>query len=152
MLTLPTLQAAVCDGADFLWVATRAHLGHQRIRVGRLVAGMGVCKLVPVISKDLFEDTPVSDGWCHHRFAPHEGDQMVVVKRFDHDGAALSTPQQSAPGRPRLARSSLSHGDFWDRKNANSLYVAAAVKPPCVYFSLHSGHCGTGPRWLWRLP
>ena len=127
MLPLPTLQAAVFDVADFLWVATREHLGHQLIIVGRLVAGMGVCKLVPVISKDLFEDTPVSDGWRHHRFAPNEGDQIVVVKRFYHDGAALSTPHQSSPGHPRLARSSLSNGGFWDRKNANSYTIKVLV-------------------------
>jgi hypothetical protein len=38
-------------------------------------------------------------------------------------------------------------------KNANSFYVAAVVKPSCVFFfPAFSGRCGTSPRAVWRLP
>jgi hypothetical protein len=52
------VQAAVLDIAHRLGVATHQHLGHQAIVVRRLVAWMGVWKRVPVLGKDLLEDTP----------------------------------------------------------------------------------------------
>ena len=63
-------QAAVFDIAHLLRVATRKHLGHQAIVIGRLVARMGVCKPVPVLGKDLLEDIPVPRGCCNHQVAP----------------------------------------------------------------------------------
>ena len=59
VLPLATVQAAVFDVADLLRIATRQHLGHQAIIIGCLVARMGVLKGVPVLGKDLLEDTPV---------------------------------------------------------------------------------------------
>jgi hypothetical protein len=47
MLALSTVQAAVFEGTHLFRVATRQHLGHQVIIVGRLVARMGACKPVP---------------------------------------------------------------------------------------------------------
>ena len=62
MGALATPQAAVCDIAHLLRVATRQHFGHQALVVGRLVVGMCVGKRVPVISKNLLEDTPGPKG------------------------------------------------------------------------------------------
>jgi hypothetical protein len=85
MGALPTLQTAVFDIAHLLRVATRQHLGHQALVVGRLVAGMGVGKRVPVIGKDLLKDIPVPGGGCKHPRPPSEGgrdcDGAVVVPR-----------------------------------------------------------------------
>src|SRR6266436_7516819 len=61
-------------------VATRQHLGHQVIIIGRLVARMGACKPVPVLSKDLLEDVPVPRGLCQHRVAPSWGVRIFAVK------------------------------------------------------------------------
>src|SRR6266852_9338189 len=120
MLALATLQAAVFDIAHLLWVATRQHLGHEAIVVGRPVARMGVGKRVPVIGKDLLEDAPVPRGLGHHRVAPSWGVGIVAVQRFYHASSTSSTPHQSSPGHPHPTRCSLSHGDFWDWENANS--------------------------------
>src|SRR5262249_32992914 len=66
MLTLSTVQAAVFDVPHLFRVATRQHLGHQVIIVGRLVARMGAGEPVPVRSKELLEDTPVPRrGYTH---------------------------------------------------------------------------------------
>src|SRR4029450_7978877 len=92
MGALATPQAAVFDIAHLLRVATCEHLGHQALVVGRLVAGMGVGKCVPVLGKDLLEDTPVSRGVGHHRVTPSGGDDLLVMKRLYHASAASSTP------------------------------------------------------------
>jgi hypothetical protein len=60
------------------------HLGRKAIIVGRLVARLGVLKLVPVIGEDLLEDAPVPRGLCHHRVAPSWGVGMFAVQRFYH--------------------------------------------------------------------
>jgi hypothetical protein len=59
VLALATLQAAVLNIAHLVWIPARQHLGHQAIIVGRLVAWMRVLKGLPVIGKNLLEDTPV---------------------------------------------------------------------------------------------
>jgi hypothetical protein len=40
---------------------------------------MGTLKRVPVIGKDLFEDTPVPRGCCQHPRPPREGLGIVTV-------------------------------------------------------------------------
>src|SRR5215470_15026836 len=92
MGALATPQAAVFDIAHLFRVATRQHLRHQALGVGRLVARMGVGKRVPVIGKELLEDTPVPRGLYQHRLAPSWGHQLVAVKRLYHASAASSTP------------------------------------------------------------
>ena len=82
MGALATLQAAVCEVAYLLRVATREHRGHQAIVVGGLIPRMGALKRVPVIGKDLLEDTPVPRGLCHHRVAPSWGDKAISRKNF----------------------------------------------------------------------
>src|SRR5215470_1850234 len=94
MLALSTVQAAVFDVPHLCRVATRQHLGHQVLRVGRLVAWMGVLKRLPVIAKDLLKDTPVSGGCCKHPRPPSEGDGIVTVPWLYHGSSALSTPPQ----------------------------------------------------------
>src|SRR5215468_9899124 len=81
MGTLATPQAAVFDIAHLRRVATRQHLGHQALVVGRLVAGMGVGKSVPVLGKDLLEDMPVSRGVGHHRVPPSVGSWKINYVR-----------------------------------------------------------------------
>src|SRR6266568_7085730 len=123
MFPLYTLQAAVFDGTHLFRVATRQHFGHQGIIVGRLVAWMGVLKLVPVIGKDLLEDAPVPRGLCHHRVAPSWGVGMAAVKRFYHGSPASSTPHRSSPGHPHPPLLSLSDGDFRGLENAFSYTI-----------------------------
>src|SRR5713101_620006 len=82
---------AVAAHAHLVRVATRQHLGHQAIVVGGLIPRMGALKRVPVIGKDLLEDTPVPRGLCHHRVAPSWGDDLLTVKRLYHASSASST-------------------------------------------------------------
>src|SRR5712691_12320080 len=103
MGALTTPQAAVFDIAHLFRVATRQHLGHQALVVGRLVAGMSVGKRVPVIGKNLLEDTPVPRGVDHHRVTPSGGDERLVMKRLYHASAASSTPTPPVPGQPSPA-------------------------------------------------
>ncbi len=70
VLPLAPVQAAVCNRAHLLRVATSEHLGHQAIIVGCLVARMGMCELLPVLGTDLLEDVPVPRGCCKHEGAP----------------------------------------------------------------------------------
>src|SRR5262245_2838867 len=86
------------DIAHLLLVATHQHLGHQAIVVGCLRARIGALKLIPMISKDLLEDTPVPRGLCHHWVAPSSGDDLFVVKRLYHASSASSTLHQPVPG------------------------------------------------------
>src|SRR6266851_7036102 len=81
---------------------------------------MGVLKRLPVIGKDLLEDTPVPRGCCNHRVAPSGGDTIVTVQRLYHALAASSTPHRPVYGPPQPPRSSLINGSFRDRKNAFS--------------------------------
>src|SRR6266487_564800 len=153
MGALATVQTAVFDIAHQVRVTTREHLGHQAVVIRRLIPWMGVLKRLPMIGKDLLEDTPVPRGFGHHRVAPSEGDMIVTVKRLYHGLAASSTPHRAIHGHPHPARSSLLNGSFRDRKNEKSFYVAAVVKPPCVFFfPACSGRCVTSPRAGSRLP
>src|SRR5215471_13615268 len=120
VLSLTTLLAAVCDIAHLFRVATRQHLGDQASGVRRLIPRMGVLKRLPVIGKDLLEDTPIPRGFGHYRVAPSEGDMIVTVKRLYHGLAAASTPHRPIHGHPQPPRSSLINESFRDRKNAKS--------------------------------
>src|SRR5215216_7974342 len=77
---------------------------------------MGTLKRVPVLSKDLLEDTPVPRGCCNHRVAPSWGDTIVMVQRLYHGLAASSTPHRPVYHHPPLLPSSLSYRDFWAEK------------------------------------
>src|SRR5215475_16111313 len=123
MLALSTVQAAVFDVPHLFRVATRQHLGHQVIIVGRLVARMGVCEPVPVLSKDLLEDTPVPRGLYQHRLAPSWGHQLVAVKRLYHASAASSTPARPGPGNLSPASFILELWGLLDRKNEKSYAI-----------------------------
>src|SRR6266568_1377669 len=123
MLALATVQATVFDVPHLFRVATPQHLGHQAIIIRRLVTRMGVLKRVPVIGKDLLEDTPVPRGCCNHRVVPSGGDTIVTVQRLYHGLPASSTPHQPVYGHPHLPRSSLINGSFRDWKNAFSYTI-----------------------------
>src|SRR5262245_50055758 len=103
MGALATPQAAVFDIAHLFRVATRQHLGHQALVVGRLVAGMGVGKRVPVLGKNLLKDTPVPRGLCQHQVVPSRGDDLLMMKRLYHASAASSTPPPPGPRQPSPA-------------------------------------------------
>src|SRR6185436_12553113 len=126
MGALATPQAAVFDIAHLFRVATRQHLGHQALVVGRLVARMGVGKRVPVIGKDPLEDTPVPRGLYQHRLAPSWGHQLVAVKRLYHASAASSTPARPGPGNFSPASFILELWGLLDRKNEKSYAVEIA--------------------------
>src|SRR5262245_1514837 len=123
VLPLATLLAAVFDIAHLFRVATCQHLGYQAIVVRRLIPRMGVLKRLPVIGKDLLEDTPIPRGFGHHRVAPSEGDRIVTVKRLYHGLAAASTPHRPIHGHPQPPRSSLINESFRDRKNEKSYTI-----------------------------
>jgi hypothetical protein len=89
--------------AHLVRVATRQHLGHQAIIVGRLVARMGACKPVPVLGKDLLEDLPVPRGCCKHQGTPRWGVRMFGVQRFYRGSLASSTPHRLVPRSLSLA-------------------------------------------------
>jgi hypothetical protein len=127
VLPLATLRAAVFDIAHLVGVATPEHLGHQAVIIRRLIPRMGVAKRVPVLGKDLLEDTPVPRGCCNHRIAPSWGDTMVAVPRLYHGLPASSTPHQSSLGHPRLHHYPLSHRDLWDWENAFSYTIKNIV-------------------------
>ena len=99
-LALATVQAAGRALAYFFRGAARQHLGHQAIVVRRLVAWLGMVKRLPVVSKDLREDIPVSRGGCQHRIAPSGGDPIVTMERLSHASAASSTPYLDALRHP----------------------------------------------------
>lgn len=84
---LTPVQATVFAIADLLWIATRQPLRHQGIIVPRLRARMARSKRVPVLGKDLFEDTPVPRGCCQHLRPPREGLGIVAVPQLYHDNA-----------------------------------------------------------------
>src|SRR5437867_10325661 len=106
-------MAAIFDIAHRLRIAAPKHLGHQAIVVGRLVAGMGVLKRIPVIGKDLFEDVPVPRGCCKHQGAPSEGVGIVAVQRLYHASSALSTPPRRSRGHPHPPHLPWCYEDFW---------------------------------------
>src|SRR6266446_9450532 len=120
MLALAAVQTAILDVPDLFRIATREHLRHQTSVVRRLIPRMGVLKRLPVIGKDLLEDTPVSRGFGHHRVAPSWGDMIGTVKRLCHGLAASSTPHRPVHGYPHPPRSSLINGSFRDRENEKS--------------------------------
>src|SRR5215510_9361729 len=137
MGALATPQAAVCDIAHLFRVATRQHLGHQALVVGRLVARMGVGKRVPVLGKDPLEDTPVPRGLYQHRLAPSWGHQLVAVKRLYHASAASSTPARPGPGNLSPASFILELWGLLDRKNEKSyamnIHQAGASLPNPIH-------------------
>src|SRR4029453_13214729 len=98
-------------------------LRHQTLVIRRLVARMGVLKRLPMVGKDLLEDTPVPRGCCQHRIAPSWGDQRVAVQRLYHTASASSTPHQSVLGHPHPTCLSLHHGDLGDWENAFSYTI-----------------------------
>src|SRR5262249_23451160 len=98
VLALAAVQAAVFDGADLLRIATREHLRDQAIVVGHLIARRDALKRVPVIGKDLFEDTPVPRGCCQHPRPPREGVGIVAVPWLYHVSSALSMPPPRLQG------------------------------------------------------
>src|SRR5437762_9959831 len=100
MGALATPQAAVFNIAHLLRVATRQHLGHQALVVGRLVAGMCVGKRVPVLGKERLEDIPVPKGAGYHRVPPSGGDDLLMLKRVYHASAASSIPPPPVPRQP----------------------------------------------------
>src|SRR5215813_2474776 len=131
MGALATPQAAVFDIPRLFRVATRQHLGHQALVVGRLVARMGVGKRVPVIGKDLMKDTPVPRGSYQHRLAPSWGHQLVAVKRLYHASAASSTPARPGPGNLSPASFILELWGLLDRKNEKSYAMDIAFDQCC---------------------
>ena len=84
MLALTTVKTSIFDIAHFVGVATVEHLLYETVIVRRVVARTELFKPLPVIDKDLFEDTPVPGGLRHHRVAPSWGGQMVLVKQLYH--------------------------------------------------------------------
>src|SRR5262249_4979707 len=100
MLALATVQAAVFDVPHLFRVATRQHLGHQVIIVGRLVARMGVFEPVPVLSKDLLEDIPVRC-MCYPHQDPRSWGRVVL-------GAVVVPPRLYAVHPPSARTSDLS--------------------------------------------
>src|SRR2546426_12066102 len=93
---------------------------------------MGTLKRVPVIGKDLLEDTPVPRGWWHHRIAPSRGHQIVAVKRLYHASAASSTPHRLLLRDSHPPQSPWNHGDFRTAEKCIFLYdQVSALRADC---------------------
>jgi hypothetical protein len=82
MFALATVKTSVFDIAHPVGVAAVEHLLYETVIVRRVVARTELFKPLPVIVKDLLEDTPVPGSLHHHRVAPSWGDQIVLVKRL----------------------------------------------------------------------
>jgi hypothetical protein len=120
---------------------------------------------LPVIGKDLLEDTPVQRRGCTHRLALSWGDTLVTVQRLYHALPASSTPHQSVPGHPSPVSFIL---ELWRLLGPGKCIFLlccrccpASLWPLCcrccqaslwMFFPPFWTHCGTGPRLLWRLP
>ena len=65
---------------------------------------MGLLEHLPVISKNLLEDTPRPCAGCQHLRPPSEEVEVVVMLWLYHDSSTLSTPPQGGPEslRPHL--------------------------------------------------
>src|SRR5258705_12968647 len=94
MLALAAVQTAILDVPHLFRIATRAHLRHQTVVIGGLIARMGVLKRLPVVGTDLLKDPPGPGGCCQHPRPPSEGDRLVTVPWLYHGTSALSTPPQ----------------------------------------------------------
>ena len=93
---LATVQTTLCERTHRVRAPTREPLRHQTIIVDRLIAQMGVCEPVPVISTHLLADSPVSCGCSKHEGAPRcRG--PGAVQRLYPVSSALSTPHQASP-------------------------------------------------------
>ena len=72
MLPLATMQTPILDIPHPLRIATGEHLVHEAIIVGCIVARIDVCKLIPVLDKDLLETFQSCEGAASMR-APRVG-------------------------------------------------------------------------------
>src|SRR5688572_27279742 len=122
MLALTTVETSILDIAHLVGVATVEHLVDETVRVGRVVARTELFKPLPVIDEDLFEDIPVPRRFDNHQIAPSPGIGYwgLGMWHFYHISPLTSTPHRSSLCPPLPTHLSLSYGDFWDRKNANS--------------------------------
>src|SRR5712691_11611972 len=59
---------------------------------------MGVLKGLPVVGKDLLQDTPVPCGYCQHPRPPSQRVGIVAVPWLYHGTSALSTLPQCVRG------------------------------------------------------
>jgi len=84
---------------------------------------MGVLKRLPVIGKDLLEDTPVPRRGCTHQLAPSWGDTLLTMQRLYHASRVSSTPHQPVPWHPSPASFILELWGLLDRKNAFSYTI-----------------------------
>jgi hypothetical protein len=100
MLALTTGETALCARPHLVWMATRQHLGHQIMRVGRLIARMGVGESIPVVGKELLEDVPVPCGCCQHEGPPSAESDTVAIPLWSHSSSALSIPPRCAREPP----------------------------------------------------
>jgi hypothetical protein len=74
---LTAVEATILDRAHLHGVPTGKPLAHEGIVRRGLIAGMSVLKRLPVIGKDLLEDTPRPCGCCQQLRPPRE--EVVVV-------------------------------------------------------------------------
>jgi len=134
MLALPTMETAILDRAHLVGIAAPEHLIHEPIIVARIIARIDTFEPVPVIDKDLCEDIPVPRGFCNHQGAPSWGVVIVAVPLFYHASPASSTPSHPSPAHPHPPSHPGATGTSGHPTNANSFYVAAVVKPSCLFF------------------
>jgi hypothetical protein len=98
MVSFPTMETALVDRAHLFRLTAREPLGHESVRVGRIITMLGWCTPVPVLNKNLLEDVPVPRGFCDHRGAPSWSVGIVAVTLFYHASSAPSTPAAAFSG------------------------------------------------------
>src|SRR5438128_7773706 len=84
MGALTTLQTAIFDRAHLVGIPAPEHLLDKFIIVAAIVPRIDVCKSVPVLGKDLFEDAPRRRSCCSHQAASLQSVGVCVVERFYH--------------------------------------------------------------------
>ena len=106
MGTLPTPETPIVDIAHLGGIAAPEHLDYQAIIVAAIVPRVGACKAVPMVGKDLFEDTPRRRRGYRHEAASLQTCWVVCGSTFLPQTAhwlhSVSGPHQG-PSFPYLA-------------------------------------------------
>src|SRR5918911_4724983 len=111
MGALPTAKTPILDITHLVGIPAPEHLGHQVIIVAAIVARIDVCKAVPVVGKDLFEDAPSRRSGCSHQAASLRSLGLGIVALLYHVSLTTSTPASARNRDPPPSISPLCHGD-----------------------------------------
>src|SRR5262249_53161014 len=98
MLALASVPTAVGDIPHLLRVSAPEHLVHEPLIVARVIARVDTLKPIPVIDKNLFEDTPCRQRCCYHQTASLWGVRLYVVGLSTTFSSPNPPQHRPAPG------------------------------------------------------